>query len=157
MDSKFNTLDNSINAETTDTVDGVETNNTNADSSNNVNDTSSVSSVENLDYAKPQVYSDLSNPITLEYMNLIKSNYLVSDIENPLVYNGSLLKRAGVDLTSISGNITFKVHIKNILEESYVANVKIAIPLKDDVSGDTIYDGSFTKEITTKTNFSIEK
>ena len=45
MDSKFNTLDNSINAETTDTVDDVETNNTNADSSNNVNDTSSVSSV----------------------------------------------------------------------------------------------------------------
>ena len=157
MDSKFNTLDNSINAETTDTVDGVETNNTNADSSNNVNDTSSVSSIENLDYAKPQVYSDLSNPITLEYMNLIKSNYLVSDIENPLVYNGSLLKRAGVDLASISGNITFKVHIKNILEESYVANIKIAIPLKDDVSGNTIYDGSFTKEITTKTNFSIEK
>lgn len=157
MDSKFNTLDNSINVEIPNTVDDVEINNTNTDSSNNVNDTSSVSSVENLDYAKPQVYSDLSNPITLEYMNLIKSNYLVSDIENPLVYNGSLLKRAGVDLTSISGNITFKVHIKNILEESYVANVKIAIPLKDDVSGDTIYDGSFTKEITTKTNFSVEK
>lgn len=157
VDSKSNTIDNSINAETTDTVDGVETNNTNADSSNNVNDTSSVSSVENLDYAKPQIYSDLSNPITLEYMNLIKSNYLVSDIENPLVYNGSLLKRAGVDLTSISGNITFKIHIKNILGENYVANIKIAIPLKDEVSGNTIYDGSFTKEITTKTNFSIEK
>ena len=157
MDSKFNTLDNSINVEIPNTVDDVEINNTNVDSSNNVNDTSSVSSVKNLDYAKPQVYSDLSNPITLEYMNLIKSNYLVSDIENPLVYNGSLLKRAGVDLTSISGNITFKVHIKNILGESYVANVKIAIPLKDDVSGDTIYDGSFTKEITTKTNFSVEK
>ena len=90
-------------------------------------------------------------------MNLIKSNYLVSDIENPLVYNGSLLKRAGVDLTSISGNITFKIHIKNILGESYVANVKIAIPLKDEVSGTSIYDGSFTKEITTKTNFSVEK
>ena len=90
-------------------------------------------------------------------MNLIKSNYLVSDIENPLVYNGSLLKRASIDLTSISGNITFKIHIKNILGEHYVATVKIAIPLKDDVSGSIIYDGSFTKEITTKTNFSIEK
>lgn len=157
VEPKSNTIDNSINAETTDTVDGVEISNTNTDLSNIVNNTSSVSPVENLDYTKPQVYSDVSNPITLEYMNLIKSNYLVSDIENPLVYNGSLLKRAGVDLASISGNITFKVHIKNILEESYVANVKIAIPLKDDVSGDTIYDGSFTKEITTKTNFSVEK
>ena len=147
----------SINSEVTDTADNIEIRDTNTNSSNNINSTSDILSVETLNYSKPQIYSDASNPITLEYMNLIKSNYLVSDIENPLVYNGSLLKRAGVDLTSISGNITFKVHIKNILGESYVANVKIAIPLKDEVSGDTIYDGSFTKEITTKTNFSIEK
>lgn len=150
----------SINSEVTNTADNVEINNTSTDSldsSNNINSTSDIPSVETLNYSKPQIYSDVSNPITLEYMNLIKSNYLVSDIENPLVYNGSLLKRAGVDLTSISGNITFKIHIKNILGESYVANVKIAIPLKDEVSGTSIYDGSFTKEITTKTNFSVEK
>ena len=157
VDSRSNTIDNSINVETANTVDDVEISNTNTDSSNSVDGTSSISSVGTLDYSKPQIYSDASNPITLEYMNLIKSNYLVSDIENPLVYNGSLLKRAGVDLTSISGNITFKIHIKNILGENYVANIKIAIPLKDEVSGNTIYDGSFTKGITTKTNFSIEK
>ena len=157
VDSRSNTIDNSINVETANTVDDVEISNTNTDSSNSVDGTSSISSVGTLDYSKPQIYSDASNPITLEYMNLIKSNYLVSDIENPLVYNGSLLKRASIDLTSISGNITFKIHIKNILGENYVATVKIAIPLKDDVSGSIIYDGSFTKEITTKTNFSIEK
>lgn len=157
VDSRSNTIDNSINVETANTVDDVEISNTNTDSSNSVDGTSSISSVGTLDYSKPQIYSDASNPITLEYINLIKSNYLVSDIENPLVYNGSLLKRAGVDLTSISGNITFKIHIKNILGENYVANIKIAIPLKDEVSGNTIYDGSFTKGITTKTNFSIEK
>lgn len=147
----------SINSEVTNTADNIEIRDTNTNSSNNINSTSDILYVETLNYSKPQIYSDVSNPITLEYMNLIKSNYLVSDIENPLVYNGSLLKRAGVDLTSISGNITFKIHIKNILGESYVANVKIAIPLKDEVSGTSIYDGSFTKEITTKTNFSIEK
>ena len=157
VDSRSNTIDNSINVETANTVDDVEISNTNTDSSNSVDGTSSISSVGTLDYSKPQIYSDASNPITLEYMNLIKSNYLVSDIENPLVYNGSLLKRASIDLTSISGNITFKIHIKNILGENYVATVKIAIPLKDDVSGSIIYDGSFTKEITTKTNFNIEK
>jgi len=129
VDSKSNIINNTISTEITDTNDNVETTS----------------------------YSDASNPITLEYINLIKSNYLVSDIENPLVYNGSLLKRASIDLTSISGNISFKIHIKNILGENYVATVKIAIPLKDDVSGSIIYDGSFTKEITTKTNFSIEK
>ncbi len=147
----------SINSEVTDTADNIEIRDTNTNSSNNINSTSDILSVETLNYSKPQIYSDASNPITLEYMNLIKSNYLVSDIENPLVYNGSLLKRAGVDLTSISGNITFKIHIKNILGENYVANIKIAIPLKDEVSGNSIYDGNFTKEITTKTNFSIEK
>lgn len=147
----------SINSEVTNTADNIEIRDTNTNSSNNINSTSDILYVESLNYSKPQIYSDVSNPITLEYMNLIKSNYLVSDIENPLVYNGSLLKRAGVDLTSISGNITFKIHIKNILGESYVANVKIAIPLKDEVSGTSIYDGSFTKEITTKTNFSVEK
>lgn len=147
----------SINSEVTNTADNIEIRDTNTNSSNNINSTSDILYVETLNYSKPQIYSDVSNPITLEYMNLIKSNYLVSDIENPLVYNGSLLKRAGVDLTSISGNITFKIHIKNILGESYVANVKIAIPLKDEVSGTSIYDGSFTKEITTKTNFSVEK
>ena len=147
----------SINSEVTNTADNIEIRDTNTNSSNNINSTSDILYVETLNYSKPQIYSDVSNPITLEYMNLIKSNYLVSDIENPLVYNGSLLKRAGVDLTSISGNIIFKIHIKNILGESYVANVKIAIPLKDEVSGTSIYDGSFTKEITTKTNFSVEK
>lgn len=147
----------SINSEVTDTADNIEIRDTNTNSFNNINSTSDILSVETLNYSKPQIYSDASNPITLEYMNLIKSNYLVSDIENPLVYNGSLLKRAGVDLTSISGNITFKIHIKNILGENYVANIKIAIPLKDEVSGNSIYDGSFTKEIITKTNFSVEK
>ena len=157
IDLKSNTINNTINAEVTDNTNNIETTSLNTDSSNNINNASDISLVETLDYSKPQIYSDASNPITLEYMNLIKSNYLVSDIENPLVYNGSLLKRAGVDLTSISGNISFKVHIKNILGENYVANVKIAIPLKDEVSGSTIYDGSLTKEITAKTNFSIEK
>ena len=105
----------SINSEVTNTADNIEIRDTNTNSSNNINSTSDILYVETLNYSKPQIYSDVSNPITLEYMNLIKSNYLVSDIENPLVYNGSLLKRAGVDLTSISGNITFKIHIKNIL------------------------------------------
>ena len=157
IDSKSNIINNTISTEVTDTNDNVETTSLNTDLSNSINNSYDISSAEALDYSKPQIYSDASNPITLEYMNLIKSNYLVSDIENPLVYNGSLLKRASIDLTSISGNITFKIHIKNILGENYVATVKIAIPLKDDVSGSIIYDGSFTKEITTKTNFNIEK
>lgn len=76
------------------------------------------------DYSKPQIYSTADESYYIRIYEFNKSNYLVSDIENPLVYNGSLLKRASIDLTSISGNITFKIHIKNILGENYVATVK---------------------------------
>ena len=93
VDSKSNIINNTISTEITDTNDNVETTSLNTDLSNSINNSYDISSAEILDYSKPQIYSDASNPITLEYMNLIKSNYLVSDIENPLVYNGSLLKR----------------------------------------------------------------
>lgn len=129
----------------------------NTEASQNLSNTSNIVGAESIDYTKPQIYSDCTTPITLEYTNLIKSNYLVSNIDTPLVYNGSLLKRAGIDLTSISCDLSFKIHIKNNLNESHVANVKITIPLKDDVAGTSIYDGNFTKEITTLTNFSLEK
>lgn len=121
------------------------------------NTESNIVGAETIDYSKPQIYSDCSTPITLEYVNLIKSNYLVSNIETPLVYDGSLLKRAGIDIPSISCDLSFKVHIKNNLDETHIATVKITIPLKDDVAGTSIYDGSFSKEISTITNFVYEK
>ena len=121
------------------------------------NTEASIVGIEKIDYSKPQIYSDCTTPITLEYSNLVKSNYLVSNIDSPLIYDGSLLKRASIDLSSITCDLSFKIHIKNSLDESHVATVKISIPLKDDVAGTSIYDGSFTKEITTVTNFSYEK
>lgn len=124
---------------------------------NTINTEVPIVGAEVIDYAKPEIYSDCSVPITLEYTNLIKSNYLVSTIEKPIIYDGSLLKRAGIDLTSIACDLSFKVHIKNNLDESYVANVKLSIPLKDDIASSTIYTGSFTKEITTPINFVIEE
>ena len=110
-----------------------------------------------INYSEPEIYSDCATPLTLEYVNLIKSNYLVSNIETPLIYDGSLLKRANIDLPSIECNLSFKIHIKNNLDESYVATVKIPIPLKNDTNGTSIYDKSFSKEITPLINFNYEK
>lgn len=132
-------------------------NSENSIDNNILNTNSSIVGAEIIDYTKPQIYSDCSIPITLEYTNLIKSNYLVSNIESPIVYDGSLLKRAGIDLSSITCDLSFKVHIKNNLDESYVANVKLSIPLKDDIANSSIYNGSFTKEITTPINFVMEE
>lgn len=114
-------------------------------------------SESSIDYSKPEIYSDCTTPLSLEYVNLVKSNYFVSNIETPLIYDGSLLKRIGIDLSSISCDLSFKIHIKNNLDESHVATVKISIPLKDDINGTSIYDKSFSKEISTITNFTYEK
>lgn len=114
-------------------------------------------SESSIDYSKPEIYSDCTTPLSLEYVNLVKSNYFVSNIETPLIYDGSLLKRINVDLSSISCDLSFKIHIKNNLDESHVATVKISIPLKDDINGTNIYDKSFSKEISTITNFTYEK
>ena len=115
--SKSNIINNTISTEITDTNDNVETTSLNTDLSNSINNSYDISSAKTLDYSKPQIYSDASNPITLEYMNLIKSNYLVSDIENPLVYNGSLLKRASIDLSSILEILLLKFISKIFLEK----------------------------------------
>lgn len=134
-------INNTINTNTiTGTAENVEIVNT----ENNV----SNSEVKNF-------YSDLSQPLTLEYVNLAKEKCLITDIENPLVYDGSILKRAGINLNSIACTVTFQVHITNELDENYVANVSFSIPLKDDTK--SIFDGSFSKEIGTKTAFYAEE
>lgn len=49
-----------------------------------------------IDYSKPQIYADASNPITLEYVNEnIKENHIISDISSDLTYNGEILKNMG--------------------------------------------------------------
>lgn len=111
----------------------------------------------NIDYSKPEVYSNLSNSINLEYLNLIKSNYLISDVENPVTYNGSLLKRCGITLNSIANSVSFKIHIKNNLDELHTATVRIDIPLKDDANSKSIYDGDISKELKNTINFVCEK
>ena len=45
------------------------------------------------DYTKPVLYSNCQNPITLEYVNSeMKENTTISDISQPLTYDGSLLQ-----------------------------------------------------------------
>lgn len=101
-----------------------------------------------IDYSNPQIYADCSNPITLEYINQdIKKNQIISDISENLTYNGNLLRQSGIILSTISNYVSFNVHITNQYDQKFVANVYIDIPLEDNVTGDTIYDGKFTKTI----------
>ena len=101
-----------------------------------------------LDYSKPQMYADCSSPITLEYVNKdIKENQIISDISQNLTYNGSLLRQSSIILSTIENYVSFTIHLTNQYDQKFIANVYLDIPLEDTITGETIYDGSFTKTI----------
>ena len=101
-----------------------------------------------IDYSKPQIYADCSNPITLEYVNEnIKENHILSDISSDLTYNGQILKKSAVILSDIQSSVSFNIIIINNYDQKFIANVYIEIPLQDTVTGESIYDGKMVKVI----------
>ncbi len=100
------------------------------------------------DYTKPTIYSNCQNPITLEYVNYnMKEETKISDISTPLTYDGSLLKKAGISLSTIKCTLSFRVTIVNNYNQKYVATVYIDIPIEDSFSNTNIYDGKIIKNI----------
>lgn len=107
---------------------------------------------ENINYETPQLYIDTSSPICLSYINRnIKSNIILSDTHNPLVYDGNLLKRTNISLTNIIANFSFDIHIINNLNQHFICNVNINIPLETDNTN--IYDGYIKQDLSTSTPF----
>ena len=100
-----------------------------------------------INYEKRQIYADCSSPITLEYVNNIVNNKIISDIENDVKYDGSILKRSGIVLSDIKSSISFRINLTNNYNQKYMANVYIEIPIEDSVTGDNIYSGKFEKKI----------
>ena len=100
-----------------------------------------------INYEKRQIYADCSSPITLEYVNNIVDNKVISDIENDVKYDGSILKRSGIVLSDIKTSISFRINLTNNYNQKYMANVYIEIPLENSVTGDNIYSGKFEKKI----------
>lgn len=101
-----------------------------------------------IDYSKPEIFADCSNPITLEYINNnIKKNEIISDIKNDIVFDGNLLRRSGVILSDIQTTISFRINIINNYNQKFMANVYIEIPLEDEITGEKIYDGKLVKNI----------
>ena len=89
------------------------------------------------------LYNNLANPITLSYVNSnIKTDYTITDVSTPITYDGSLLKRCNVTLSSISCNLSFDVYITNNLDQEFKCTVYINIPLETEDK--SIYDGSIT-------------
>ena len=106
-----------------------------------------------LDYSTPETYTDCSHPITLEYVNNIKENHIISDINSDITFNGTLLRKSGVILSEIANSVSFRITLVNNYDQVFIANVYFEIPLEDTITGDTIYNGSFTKTIEGKNRF----
>ena len=101
-----------------------------------------------VDYSKPQMYADCSNPIVLEYVNRdIKENEIISDISSDLRFDGELLRKTGVLLSTIQCNVAFDIIIINNYNQRFIANVYLDIPLYDTETGATIYNGKMVKKL----------
>ena len=70
---------------------------------------------DNFDIQTPErIEITSSSPIFLRYLNHnFKENCVISDIENPLTFDGSLLKRGKVLLSSLKNTVSFTIHITN--------------------------------------------
>ena len=112
-------------------VDRIEFNVLNTNEKNNSND-----------YSQPTFYTDCSNPISLGYLNKnIVTNFAVRE-ENTsnIVFNGKLLETTNISLEDIKSTISFKLHLINNLNEEFVINLKLDIPLENEETN--IYSGN---------------
>ena len=88
-----------------------------------------------------------SSPITLRYLNQnFKENCVITDIENPLVFDGSLLKRGKVTLSSLKNTVSFTIHLTNTSGQAFSYPFEIPIPLENKETGKTIYSGNYMEE-----------
>lgn len=89
---------------------------------------------ENNNYDEPTFYTDCSNPITLGYLNKdILTNYSVSEDAKTVSFNGKVLKEANISLNDISYTLNFTIHIVNHLNQKFAYNMKLDVPLGDDI------------------------
>lgn len=100
-------------------------------------------------YETPFVYPNLSNPITLTYVNKnVKNNYQIHKAQTSIIYDGRLLKTANVDLTKLNCSISFCVLLTTITGEEYQCRIHFSIPLKTENS--TILEGNILQIIPTQ-------
>lgn len=100
-----------------------------------------ISSEDTNDLTTPTLFNNCANPITLGYVNNnIKTDYTLPDAFSQITYDGSLLKRCAITLSSISSSVSFDIHITNNLDQQFVCPIYIEIPLESQ-DGASIYDG----------------
>ena len=111
-----------------------------------------ITSKDEADLSKPILYNNCANPITLSYINQnIRTDYTMTDMQNQITYNGTLLKRCGVAITSIETSISFDIEIENNKNQKFRTTLYLNIPYKN--KEESIYDGNLTVKQDTKFDF----
>jgi len=101
---------------------------------------------KNNDFSKPTFFTDCSNPITLGYLNKnVKTNAEISTTNEKIDFNGKLLKLADVPIKDVAYRVSFQIHLKNSLEESFVYSMDLNLPMQEKSS--SIYDGYIFKKM----------
>lgn len=101
-----------------------------------------------LDYSKPQLYTTLDNPITLEYVNKsFKDSTIIPNNNQSLVFDGSLIPYSNTPLSDLTENLSFTIHIINNFDEEFLCTVQIPIPLEDQATNQNIINGYVKKTI----------
>ena len=108
-----------------------------------------ITSEDEANLETPTLYNNLANPIVLSYVNSnIKTDYTITDTSTPITYDGTLLKKCDVLLSSINSSLSFDINITNNLDQEFKTTVSIDIPLESEE--ESIYDGSVTLRKNTK-------
>lgn len=102
------------------------------------------------DYSEPTFFTDCSNPITLSILNKNVLEHCTANNDGTLKLDGSILKNAGVEPEKLNTKISFKIHLKNNLNEEFVANVVV-----DNEIDETIYEG-FKMEVFSASDLDVK-
>lgn len=89
-------------------------------------------------YNTPVFFSDLSNPVTLKFTNLLYKNYSIENTEK-LIFDGNLLSKTPLKEKDLKASLNFNITISNFEKEKYSTNVSLEIPLQN--SKGSIFDG----------------
>ena len=85
-------------------------------------------------------FTDCSEPLTLTYVNEnVVKNQDISNSEEKIALNGSILKYLNINLDDLKYKISFTVNIENNLNEKFKCDCTLDIDLTSDDGG--IYTG----------------
>lgn len=97
----------------------------------------------------PVLFSDLSNPITLKYINnniYNRGNYFEAPINTPIILDGTLIDIAKISVSSLETSFNFDIVLENNNNDTFRYKLNINIPLTN------VYMG-YDKEILENLNY----